>query len=502
MFYANVVKGNIKFKKYNALPFNNLINHKLDAKTVPFGRCDNLYNFNTYTGALTDGIGISDIELVYENYYDMKYKTVQLPSAKEITGCYFLKYWHEPMNQYLYLLMIYCHDGKILYNMVNSINSEWTEIDNLQFSSKPMALYSKVNGVDSLIFYTENDGMFVWNMQLSKPIKVDNPPKITSMCIHDNRLFATIKGDARSVIFSEELNPTNFNVSTEEGGYINMSDDFGKCNKVVSFDGYLYVFRDYNIARITEGRDRNEFVVTQLYVGNGKIYPNTVSVCGDKIMFLAADGVYKFDGTTAKKINFDFDDMIVGIDNHNAIGQYFDGNYYLACVIDFEDEVRFGCESLTAYHNNALIKINMSTDYIEVHRGCDISGLTLVNDGLNNCIIVTYTFDSMISTIGILKESGSLKSKMLKKFWKSEMHDFDLPNKLKFIKDITLITHSDITLNIYLDDKIKKYNVKGKSSAQSIKINERFTRLGFGFESDTNGVYITIPQVKVGIYEE
>ena len=74
--------------------------------------------------------------------------------------------------------------------------------------------------------------MIVWNKDMDDIIQVIDPPKITSMCIHDNRMFATIQGEARSIIFSEELNPINFNVSSDEGGYINMQDDFGNVTKL------------------------------------------------------------------------------------------------------------------------------------------------------------------------------------------------------------------------------------------------------------------------------
>ena len=101
---------------------------------------------------------------------------------------------------------------KIYYNEFNMQTVEWKELKNLTLNEKPMAMYCKVNGKDSLIFYSKKDGMFVWDILMSNAYKVDNPPDITSMCIHNDRLFATIDGDARSIIFSEELNPINFNI--------------------------------------------------------------------------------------------------------------------------------------------------------------------------------------------------------------------------------------------------------------------------------------------------
>ena len=234
IFYPNLNKGNLKYKNYNLLDFDNQMNSKIDEKKLPFGRCKTIYNYSCSSGALHDGIGLSELKLIYNNDYDLQYKTLLLPTTNFVHACYFLRYWLEDINSYMSVLITYCADDKLYYNYLNSSDTEWYEISNLSFKSTPTAIYSKFNGDDSLIFYSDEDGMFVWNINIHDVIKVENPPKITSMCIHDNRLFATIDGEAKSIIFSEELNPINFNVSVEEGGYINMSDDFGKCNKVYS----------------------------------------------------------------------------------------------------------------------------------------------------------------------------------------------------------------------------------------------------------------------------
>lgn len=501
MFYPNLIKGKLKYKNFNFAPFNKHINSKLDEKTLPFGSCSNLYNFNTSSGALIDGVGIDDITLIWDSFYDLEYKTLDLPLTFYIAGCYFFKYWESQHDRYLYFIIIYGANKKLYYNIINGVNTEWHEIKNINFTAKPIALYSKVNGVDSIIFYSKEDGMYVWNYHISQAYKVENSPLITSMCIHDNRMFATIDGEARSIIFSEELNPINFNVSTNEGGYIDMGDDFGKCNKVISFDGDLYVFRDYHIAKVTESKDRNEFVVNQIYAGNGKIYPNSVSICGNKIMFLASDGIYEFDGTKAKKIDLEFDNMIVGVDNHFAIAQYISGYYYLACVMDFNDDYVFACETFANGGNNALLKINVNDNSCEVHRGCDIREFTPINDGVNDSMIVTYAFDLPSTSIGILKDNGCVKRLDLRKKWKSAMFDFDIPNKNKFVKEISFISKSNIILNICLDDKVKSYNIKGKDDCQTIKINEKARRVGVEFISNFNNNYISIPQLKVGFYE-
>ena len=218
-------------------------------------------------------------------------------------------------------------------------------------------------------------------------------------------------------------------------------------------------------------------------------------------MFLATDGIYEFDGNRSKKISFDFDNMLVSDHNNFSVAEYFNGYYYLACVLDFEDEV-YGCEQFKMAGNNALIKIDVNNDYYcEILRGCDIKSFTNINDGLNNCLLVSYFFDSTRTEQGLLDTSGMIQDRNIKKYWKSEMCDFDMPDKYKFIKEMSFTSKTDIEVNIYLDNKIKTYKVSGRNESQTIKINEKAKLLGIEFVSNLSGTYITVPQVKVGFYE-
>jgi len=390
MFYSNLIKSNIKYKTYDLLPFNNQMNTKDDERITKLGSCKSVYNFNCSSGALTDGVGIGEMKLMWENYFDPSYKTLELPLAF-VKACYFLPYWSKNQDCYMPSFIIYTADNCFYYNTITHQSIEWEKINNLTFTEKPMALYSKINGEDCLIFYNEENGMYIWNQYVIGDNKIDNPPKMVSMCIHDNRLFATIDGEARSIIYSEELNPTNFNVGDGEGGYINMNDNFGKCNKVVSFNGYLYVFRDYNIAKVVEGKDRNQFIVNQLYVGNGRIFPKTITVCGDKIIFLATDGLYEFDGNNAKKIKINFDNMIKSSDNDFAISEFFNGMYYLACNFDFQTDESYACEKRNTLYNNALLKIDVNSYDCEIYLSIDITHCNLIKDGVKNRFVCFKT---------------------------------------------------------------------------------------------------------------
>lgn len=69
-----------------------------------------------------------------------------------------------------------------------------------------------------------------------------------------------------------------------------MIDERGALNRVISYLNYVYVFRDYGISRITAFGAQTDFSVSNLFVSSGKIYPRSVALCGDSVIFLRRTG--------------------------------------------------------------------------------------------------------------------------------------------------------------------------------------------------------------------
>ena len=101
--------------------------------------------------------------------------------------------------------------------------------------------------------------------------------------------------------------------------------------------------------------------------------------------------------------------------------------------------------------------------------------------------------------MGVIDQNGTLKGEHLKKFWKSRQYDFGYPNRNKFIKEMRFISKTDVVLTLYIDNRIKTINVKGKSTMQTIKINEKAKNFGFSFDTLSSGTYITLPKFVVGV---
>ena len=103
------------------------------------------------------------------------------------------------------------------------------------------------------------------------------------------------------VRFSANFDLTEWDESPEEGGFIELVDERGECNKVLSFNDYVYIIREHGISRLSAYGEQEEFSVTHLFLSTDKIYHNTAVLCGDRILMLCSDGVYSFNGYSASK---------------------------------------------------------------------------------------------------------------------------------------------------------------------------------------------------------
>lgn len=497
MFYENLIPENkSKTKTLKFSSFKDSINSDLDDSCLDFSNSNNVYNFDTTSGALTDGMGIQDVSFKYSSQLHRLTKKVNFPVNYQIMGCWYYPYFDTFDNSECPILVIYCSNRKFYYIQIQHPDIEMLEIDDLLFYEVPLVVTSKVNGIDTLILVSKKDGMYTWN-PLYGGKKIDNAPIITSMCAQYDRLFVTCGDDSKSILYSESLNPTNFNTSDNEGGVISLSDDFGNCNKVVSFKGYVYIFKDYNIAKITAYGDDDEFVVSQIYVSNGKIFAGTICVCGDKIIYLASDGLYSFDGNKSTKIQLNINNMLKDCENECAVGNYSNGNYYIACRMAFADENIEGCESLS-YVNNALLKYNIAKNEFSIMRGYDIQDITVINDSIASYVLVIYN-NGVGLRIGMLAMSGMFFENPTHKVWSSVKSDFNYPDQNKVLKEISFESATDGVLKIWCDGNVRNFQFKGSEKTQSIKPYFKGMKFKITFEVNSNNAKIVKPVIKVGI---
>ena len=500
MFYDNLLDCNkLSYKSIGGKSFDG-INVSKDKNLLSMEHSPLTYNFDFSKGVLMDGMGVGKLKFKC-NLDSGTFKELSpLPDGYHPTVCWHFNLWASDLKTYRSLLFVLGSDGYVYYNWLHTASCDFIKIENLYFDDIPYVFLSKIDNTDALYFVSRTNGTFVW-LYPNIVKNLNNMPIIDSVCVYNNKYFATIHRNKGVIIYSNDLNPINLNLTLMQGGEIRFDDGLGACNKVIAFKGDLYVFRNFNIMRVTEYSNKDDYSVSQIYASNGRIYENTISVCGDEIVYLASDGLYKFDGNTSKKLDLKLDGFFVGVDNNNAVSGYVDGNYYLSCRLNYNDNggVVDGEISNVSNINNALVKINLESENISIFRGYNVVGIYIVNDIYRNEVCLRIAEVGGLYKLGMLENTGKYYDEVMTKVWCSSITDLGAIDRNKLVKDISFESKQDLQLKVIYDDKVKVYNVRGKNVPQTIKLNIKCKKFGFVFVSKKCDNFITSPKFKVSV---
>ena len=496
MYYEETLKKKkIKYSKYNYATFSNGINTDYDEKLLPVKYASSTYNYCYQNGALKTGLGLKDVEFCYDINDRSKTKTIPIPDGVQVLATYTYRKYFENFGIYIDNFVVYGSDNYLYFFVINDYGTAYFKLYEVEFHSAPMLVNYNYNGTDCVIMATKEDGMYIWDLH-GRATKIEGAPDVTSMCMHYERMYVTTGGDARTIYFSDDLNPTNWSQSLNEGGFINLMDERGTSKKIVSFNDCLYVFREYGIDKIVAYADQTQFQVIPLYTSSTMIYTDTIRVCGDRIMFLSNDGIYYFTGLTTVKYNLNINSLFTKNYNDKACASYYNGKYYLACNLDFDDGEVVNCES-GSYSNNVLIELDIKTGEINILRGYDIINLQTLNTIIESKLIVVMQ-DGENVKMGELSTDGCVFGVPTKKVWKSPKSSFGYIGQDKLIKEISLSTASNIDIVIRADDLTKTYHVKGSNKVTTLLPNIKAKEIAIDFVCSSGKCNISNPQVMVG----
>jgi hypothetical protein len=256
---------------------------------------------------------------------------------------------------------------------------------------------------------------------------------------------------------------------------------------------YIYVFRNNGIARVSAYGEQTQFTVSQLYVGTSRIYPESVVICGDRIIFLAEDGLYVFDGLNTYKILENIKSMFYGCDNSRSVGAYINGKYYLACRLSYGD-APYLCEE-GAYVNNTLLQYDLYSRSFSLIRGADIAHMTAAHNETFSRLILCFRDAASNNRLGYLSDCGKYFETGLKKVWLTPNSDLGYPDKKKIIKNLYILTKEDITLNVNCDGRTTGFFINGSQNIINKKINLDGNIIGLEFISETQNPCISKPML-------
>lgn len=498
MFYPNrKLRKSSKDAIVNFTNFQKCMNTDTDEAILPYKEAKLSYNFNVKNGALCTGYGVKELTLPK---LTLPGERVIKTPGKDIKQLWKYRYYNQIDKRDDSQIVCMDSDGQLYYVLLQDNSSACCPIfRQTPFKDIPTAINYRLNSIDTLIFSSEEDGMWKYatNFGLTE---VEDSPHIVSMCLHYERLFAVVGGERNRLAFSANLDPTNWKADLSNGGFIDLQDERGALQKVITFNDYVYVFRDYGVTKVSAYGDQTDFSVSQLFVSSVKLYGNTVTVCGNKIMLLTRDGIHSFDGYSTHKLNLGIDELFKNVENDSACGVYYKNKFLLACKLNFNDDEKVGCENYDGgYVNNALIELDLVTNELSITRGVDIASMVVVDDPRFAKVVVCLNGEHS-KKFGELCEDGCVFGQPLTKKWVSPKSNMGYPTKIKHIKECLIKSKSPCTIVIKTEKETKNFEVLGKEMSQRIKLNMIGEQIEVSFKSNTSEqTYISCPQISISI---
>ena len=160
----------------------------------------------------------------------------------------------------------------------------------------------------------------------------------TAICVCKNRVFIALH--KATLAYSDPSTPWSFDSTVDGGGRIRLPYEFGEIVALLTFENKVYAFHQFGVARVDVEGDAEDFKTQPLDHVGGEIYGRSVGVCGNMIFFLAADGVYRFDGKKSYRVETEIDilpsstvkDCSFAVFKEKYIVQYTDVDGEIRCV--------------------------------------------------------------------------------------------------------------------------------------------------------------------------
>ncbi len=458
--------------------FKGIVN-SLDESVADMAYATKALNFAFEKGVLTGGIGM-DVACGRINGTLDEIGYPYIPIGRRCLDIFLYRRLAEdgtPDDR----IVVRLSDYKFIYTPVHR-KQNWRTIAGLAISGEVSAVNYNYKGQDVLLLSSPQEGMYVINDE--KALVCSDAPHFTSFTAHNERVYGSVKSSQNQLWFSDDFDPFNWRVSSDEAGYINFSDECGEVLKVVSFLNYLYIFREYGIFRLTAFGDQSEFFMKKLFTDTGRIYKSSIEVCGDKIIFYAEDGLYAFDGYEVARIAKE----LMPVLNANSISAaYLDDYYFMACGLYDEAEA----------NNNAVVRYRLSDGTISVLYGVSVQCLLTVRAHNTAQVLALLNHDSVSSMnkglntriIVEMSKSGKVLERTTSKVYVSPYSTMSSP-ALKTVRSASVLTKTPIKLTLKLDGERYEYKLSGSEQLQTVYVEKCGRRIGVEISCDAAEAYI------------
>lgn len=469
------------YRKRIKVGFEGLVN-SVDESIAGLEYAVNCKNFAFEKGVISGKIGIDTAGGHFNNniFYDTHtYPT--FAADKGIKKTFYFRRKNPETGELDDRIVCVLSDGTVWNTKIFALDT-WHQFENFAIEYDSDAVNYNYKSEDVLLVAVEQVGMFI--IRADRVTYLDKAPKFSSIAVHNERVFGTLNEKKNQVWFSDDFDPNNWTISSTEAGYIDFSDDLGNAIKVVSFLNFLFVFRDYGIMRLTAYGDQNDFIMKKVFTDTGRIYKDSIVLCGDKIMFCAEDGVYAFDGYEAVKVGKEFPNIT---DKKTVRAGYLENKYYLACKLGQPGDLT----------NDSVIRFDTETKDISVLSDVKVAGFCCLKSAKDATLLCYFSGDNK-NKLGMMSESGKVFETVTTKTYESPENTLGSPY-YKTIRGASVFTKYPITLKVILDGKEFKFNIAAKDTQQYIPIEKCGIRVKFEIEAQTAHAYVSPVSVDVDV---
>ncbi len=433
---------------------------RIASELAPWRAADS-YNFKLFDGALKDSFGVKELK------WDAFDGTLKEITGEVIKKAFYYKLFDDAENLRDDRLLALCESGNLYEAKLNS--GSGYELIRSGVPLSATGVNYRFNDRDAFVL-SEDGSLAVYD---GEEFSVHEAPRITSMCTHGERLFVTTGGEKTTLWFSDNFDPTNWYVSLDEAGFIDFRDGLGQVNKVIEFDGRVYIFRDVGVNRLQGYMKQQDFYVESVSVPREKIFASTVTDCGKNIVYLTGGGFYSFDGYNAVRILPELKGYIAGVDNETSHGAYHNGSFYCSFRLKIGGKVE-----------NRILCYNVADGSYYLVKGFSVDEMLHVVEIGDKLLFVTE------GKLGEMSDTAKYFGKTLKKRWVNNAGNFGIA-KVKTLKKIELVSKGDCEVTISSDFGERKLAIDGSRAARSVSVGLKGNEFSIAFESRTVGAEIS-----------
>lgn len=401
--------------------------------------CSYGYNIFINSGKIKKMFGIGDPT------YKTSEGTVLLPSLAPYSEQIIKLAYFRRTNPIDDQVLVYGSGGHVFYANLCNPQSNYIKLDGIEnVGAPPEFINYYFEGKDTMLIFWSG-GLSVFDG--SSVVTYDQAKPLISACMHFDRVFGIDASNQNTLHFSAQLQPDKF-LPEEGGGSISLMDEGGKLQKIISMGGYLYLFREFSVSRLTAYANPEDYVLTGLFRTHELIVPGSIAVNNDSVTFFAGNNLYLFNGSSLRKVHPGLTALIDSTEYASSC--FFNGKYYCAVKLKTEGELIGDESTLGVAYNNGVIVIDSMTDGEGIFRGADIVGFLPVLSSKINEIFLVYG-NARLYRPGRITDDGKLYGAVLPKLWRSPAVNFNDPARVKHLRRVYIKTNTDLSVNVSQD---------------------------------------------------